>query len=145
VWQCIGLPHDLRKTRRRRGYRTHGWGIAGQHRRSGTRGGSGYSGKTDVKFMLYYGKIEKDKGFTRKGKIAHIVTLNLRELDEHKESIEDSKKGPVLNLSKLGYEKLLGSGQTSLKNLTIVVSSWTPKSEKKLLSNSCNLEKPAVQ
>ena len=98
-----------------------------------------------MKFMSYYGKMEKKKGFVKKGKMVHNITLNLRELDECKASIENTKNGPVLNLSRLGYQKLLGYGQTSLQDLTIIVSSWTPNTEKKLLSNSCKLEKPAVQ
>ena len=32
------MPHKLRKTRKRRGSRTVGWGRVGQHRRTGGKG-----------------------------------------------------------------------------------------------------------
>ena len=32
------MPHKLRKTRKMRGSRTHGWGKIGQHRGAGCRG-----------------------------------------------------------------------------------------------------------
>jgi len=38
------MPHKLRKTRKMRGSRTHGYGQVGQHRKSGSRGGVGKAG-----------------------------------------------------------------------------------------------------
>ncbi|MGA2874798.1 MAG: 50S ribosomal protein L15, partial [Nitrososphaerales archaeon] len=38
------MASRLRKVRRLRGSRTHGWGQIGQHRRTGSKGGSGMAG-----------------------------------------------------------------------------------------------------
>jgi len=138
------LPHKLRKTRKMRGSRSCGWGRVGQHRKSGSRGGRGYSGKTDVKFMSYYGKLELKKGFVRKPKSVEPKSINVGELRRLVESAFASEGGKVLDLASLGYQKLLGGGEPSIRGLKLIVPRWTPKAEQKLSSVSCTLERPAA-
>lgn len=134
------MPSDLRKTRKRRGSRYCGWGQVGQHRRG--IGGGGGSGKTDFRFMSYFGKIKKEKGFDRKPHISQMSVLNIGELDEMSQKIKKNHDGLILDLNELGFEKLLGSGNSTLKNITVVINTWTSKAEVKLSQNSCKLEKP---
>ena len=139
------MPHKLRKIRKKRGSRTCGWGRVGQHRKGGSRGGRGYSGKTDVKFMSYYGKLELKKGFVRKPKSIKLRTINLGDLHKLVNNVLTSERGQVLDLAGLGYQKLLGGGEPSVKDLRLIVQSWTPNAEHKLSAVSCTLERPTVQ
>lgn len=104
----------MRKVRKMRGGRTHGWGQIGQHRKSGSRGGVGRAGSMGHKFLMFY-KEEKEKGFVRKVPKAEGKTINVGELDElyrktRGQAAEDEK---TLDLVALGYSKLLGSGDVS--------------------------------
>jgi large subunit ribosomal protein L15 len=113
-------PHKLRKTRKKRGSRTHGWGQVGQHRKKSVKGGRkvgrhkhlwSYVVKHEPK---YFGK----KGFTSpKSLKTRLNAINVGQLDElvTKLALEKrlEKKGgkPFLDLEKLGYHKLLGAGK----------------------------------
>lgn len=138
------MPHKLRKIRKKRGSRTCGWGRVGQHRKGGSRGGRGYSGKTDVKFMSYYGKLERKKGFVRKPKSMKLKTINVGDLNKLINNVLASERGRVLDLAGLGYQKVLGGGEPSVKDLKLIVPSWTQIAEQKLSAVSCTLERPAV-
>lgn len=110
-----------KKVRKMRGSRTHGWGIQGQHRRSGRKGGRGKAGRKSGKHKWswvlrywpdYFGK----HGFHSIPK-GIIKTVNVGELDELAEILINkglaikSEKGIEIDLTKLGINKLLGSGK----------------------------------
>jgi large subunit ribosomal protein L15 len=112
-----------KKVRKMRGSRTHGWGIQGQHRRSGRKGGRGKAGRKSGKHKWswvlrywpdYFGK----HGFHPIPKGA-IKTVNVGELDELSETLVTkglaikSEKGIEINLAQLGINKLLGSGKVT--------------------------------
>ncbi|RLG91027.1 MAG: 50S ribosomal protein L15 [Candidatus Hecatellales archaeon] len=134
------MPHKLRKTRKYRGSRTHGWGQVGQHRKHGMKGGRGMAGSHKhkwtyiVKYMPdYFGK----RGFRCPTSRGELKTINLGELDElvdkltreKKVTFEDGK--PVIDLSELGYEKLLGEGKTT-KPLIVKAKFYSRIAERKI-------------
>jgi large subunit ribosomal protein L15 len=109
-----------RKVRKQRGSRTYGRGCAKRGRGSGEKGGRGMAGghKQKWSYILrympdYFGK----HGFIRPNRPERKETMNVGELDE---KIEDllkkgiaTKEGEkiVVNLQKLGVQRLLGGGQ----------------------------------
>ena len=133
-------PHKLRKTRKKRGSRTHGWGQIGQHRKTSVKGGRKvgrhkhlwtYVIKHEPK---YFGK----KGFTSpKSLKGEINAINVGQLDElvDKLSMEKQlqKKGgkAFLDLEKLGYHKLLGAGKIT-QAVTVKVPSYSEGSARKV-------------
>jgi len=109
------LPHRLRKVRKLRGSRTHGWGQVGQHRGIGMRGGHGKAGRKKHKWTYvvkhdpnYFGK----HGFQRSW-VNRPTTMNVGELDTQIEELvareEIRKEDAVyhINLEDLGIAKLL--------------------------------------
>ena len=133
-------PHKLRKVRKRRGSRTHGYGRVGQHRAGGKRGGHGKAGlhKHGWTYVVkhepdYFGK----KGFTSPRTIGQKVNvINVGQLEElvDKLAVEEQlkkKEGKVfLDLNQLGYEKLLGMGSITKPVLVKVVSHSTTAAKK---------------
>jgi large subunit ribosomal protein L15 len=121
------LATRQRKVRHLRGSRTHGWGTSGQHRGSGMRGGSGQAGRyrhkrsrlirTKEYFeMRYAGK----KGFIsvpqkqRPERALNLIQLTgLIERLTQEKRLKTENNLPVVDLSELGYAKLLGSGSIS--------------------------------
>jgi large subunit ribosomal protein L15 len=112
-------PHKLRKVRKRRGSRTHGYGRVGQHRCSGGKGerkaGRHKHGWTYVVKHEpdYFGK----KGFTSPRTIGQKVNvINVGQLEELVdkmavgEQLKKKEGNILLDLNKLGYDKLLGMG-----------------------------------
>ena len=106
-----------------RGWRTHGWGRVGQHRRSGRKGGRGRAGMHKHKWTWvvkyapdYFGK----HGFTRPPELVpEHKCINLKQLDElvgdllEKGALEIVEGLPLVDLPRLGYSKLLGGGRVS--------------------------------
>jgi len=134
------MPHKLRKTRKLRGSRTHGWGQVGQHRKHGMKGGRGKAGGHKHKWT-YIVKYEPDyfsrRGFRCPTSRGELKTINLGELDElvdrlveeNKLNMEEGKY--VVDLEKLGYEKLLGEGEVS-KPLIVKTKFYSKLAEKKI-------------
>jgi large subunit ribosomal protein L15 len=130
------MPHKLRKTRKERGSRTQGYGRVGQHR---CRGSKGYRKagrhKAGWSYVLRY---EPDyfakKGFVspksirRKEKI-----INLKGLDQMAERIStEEKEGKFfIDLEKLGYTKLLGTGKVT-KPLIVKIASCSSSAVEKI-------------
>ncbi len=130
-----------KKSRYLRGWRTHSWGRVGQHRKSGSSGGRGRSGRHKHKWTWvlvyepdYFGK----HGFIQPPPLVKKWrTINVGELDN---IIEDlARKGMVqiengkyrVNLLKIGYNKLLGEG--NVKHAIIVETPQvTKKAEEKI-------------
>ena len=133
------MPHRLRKVRKFRGSRTHGWGQVSQHRGGGMRGGRGKTGRQKHKWTHtikyqpdYFGK----KGFKRP-QTHKLEKINVGELDEKIESFLSKglakKKGKriILDLRDLGVEKLLGSGNVT-RPIFVTAKSWSKNAVKKI-------------
>ncbi len=112
------MPHSKRKTRKKRGHRTAGWGRVGQHRGSGMRGGYGKAGMHKHKWMYtlkyepnHFGK----RGF--KGIRVEATTINVSELEalyKTTSKTEAPSEHPMLDLREAGYSKLLGAGRITI-------------------------------
>lgn len=125
----------FRKTRKQRGSRTHGWGQVGQHRASGHKGGLGYSGMHKHHFSTLV-KYDPDHfGHDSTHPPHPSITkkwASIRDLDQlfaKFGKVEGDKK--VIDLSKNGYDKLLGGGKTSTA-YTIRIKKFTPSAEEKI-------------
>jgi large subunit ribosomal protein L15 len=108
----------FRKSRRQRGSRYCGWGQVGQHRQAGSRGGIGGAGKhkhffirTVIEEPDHFGH-DAFNSFNR-----NLVNswVNVRDLDAvfAKHGKAESSGKVVLDLTSLGYDKLLGGGKIS--------------------------------
>jgi len=119
------VVNKRKKNSRQRGNWTHGWGAKKKRRGSGHRGGKGMGGsgkradskKPSVwKDEKYFGKY----GFKKKGQKKCIMPINIEEIEEKLEEYVNSKlavqEGDTYNidLSKIGYNKLLGRGKVNI-------------------------------
>lgn len=118
-----------KRTRKMRGKKTFGYGSKKKHRGAGSRGGRGMAGSFDHKRIKIiksnperYGK----KGFKRKQSNT-FKTINLKQIDSL--SIKLGKKN--INLSELGYEKVLGTGKIT-RSLEIVALSFSESARAKI-------------
>jgi len=119
-----------KKTRKYRGSRTHGWGIVRTHRKSGMRGGVGKAGtKSHHKILVIKGiwpPLGK-RGFKRpQTMIAGANTINVSHLEAMLPTLMNKGKATqkgevyVVNLTELGYTKLLAQGEVNIPlNITI--------------------------
>ena len=121
------MPHRLRKIRKFRGTRTQGYGRIGQHRDSGSKGNRKVGrhkhlwSKIVTSEPNYFGK----HGFHSPQAIHKIEkTINLQKIDQMAVSSE-------INLTELGYTKLLGSGKLT-KALTIQVKEASKSAQQKV-------------
>lgn len=119
--------YKIRKNRKMRGSKTHGWGSMKKHRGAGSRGGRGMAGtgkrgdakKPSIwKDKKYFGK----HGFKRPKKITiEIKAINLKTIEQNLESllskklIEKKNDSYVIDLKKLGFNKLLSTGKVTKK------------------------------
>jgi len=113
-----------KKNSRLRGSHTHGWGSKKKHRGSGHRGGFGMAGsgkRADTKKPSlwkekYFGKL----GFVSKNKIS-INPVNIWQIEENLmkwlSANQIAREGEffVVDLGKLGYNKLLSGGAAKSK------------------------------
>lgn len=108
----------FRKSRRQRGSRYCGWGQVGQHRQAGSRGGIGGAGKhkhfwirTVIEEPDHFGH-DPFNSFNR-----NVVDrwLNVRDLDAAfaRHGKAEPSGRVVLDLTSLGYDKLLGGGKVN--------------------------------
>ena len=115
-----------KKNDRQRGSKTHGWGAKKKHRGQGNRGGRGMAG-TGKRADSKKPSIWKDKnyfgkhGFVSKTPKLKINPVNINFIEQHLDRFISNgliKKEDGLysvELEKLGYNKLLGDGQVSVK------------------------------
>ncbi|MBN2881682.1 uL15 family ribosomal protein [Candidatus Woesearchaeota archaeon] len=116
-----------KKAKKQRGSKTHGWGSMKKHRGAGHRGGRGNAGsgkRGDAKKPTYQQKF-KGKYFGRIGftsvHASKDLSVNLTyvncSIEKWVESKKAEKKGDtyVIDLARLGYAKLLGTGSISVK------------------------------
>jgi large subunit ribosomal protein L15 len=132
-----------KKTRKRRGSRTHGWGIVRTHRKSGMRGGVGHPApKSHFKIQVIKGlrpPIGK-RGFIRPAiGSKRFSTINISHLEAMipkliKENIIDMKNNLYeINLIELGYTKLLAQGSATVP-MHITVEKASAKAIEKVKS-----------
>jgi large subunit ribosomal protein L15 len=129
------MPHKLRKIRKTRGSRTQGYGRVGQHR---CRGSKPYRKAGRHKQLWsyvttyepdYFGK----HGFTsRQSLTRNTNVINLAKLEALSTQIPSEKEAqPTIDLTSLGYAKLLGTGKLT-KPLTIKVQSCSKSAAEKI-------------
>ena|SRR3989338_1162043 len=114
-----------KKNTRQRGHKTHGWGAKKKHRGKGHQGGAGMAGsgkradskKPSLWKERYFGKY----GFVSKTPKVKIKAVNVGFLETHINKFISAniarKDGDfcVVDLEKLGFNKLLGDGRVSMK------------------------------
>lgn len=143
------MPTRFRKSRKRRGSRTHGWGQIGQHRKTGAKGGRGEAGKHKHKWTWvlrydpdYFGK----HGFFRPNK-KEIRAMNLVQLSTLVERMEAEGGATVrdgrivVDLASMGVGKLVGGGKVT-KPLLVVVQRYTKTAEEKIREAGGEIVKP---
>ncbi|RJQ20783.1 50S ribosomal protein L15 [Candidatus Woesearchaeota archaeon] len=128
-----------RKSSRMLGTNTYGWGK-NKHRNSGSRGGFGNAGtgkkshnkKTKVWAEDYFGKF----GFVRHGQSNADVAINVRDVEGRLSGWvaqkQASREGDVfvVDLTKLGFTKLLGAGRVSTKMRIVIQNAVKSAKEK---------------
>ncbi len=125
----------LRKTRKFRGSRNHGWGQVAQHRASGHKGGLGISGlmkhhyssmlKEDPDHFGHDSTHPPHPNITKKW-------ASVRDLDDLFAKFgkkEGDKK--VIDLNANGYDKLLGGGKIS-NAYTVKTKQYTASAQEKV-------------
>lgn len=145
------------KLSRARGTHTHGWGAKKKHRGAGNRGGKGMAGsgkRADQKKPSILKEFGNDyfgrHGFTRPQKLLiKIKSINLDNLQnkldyfvEHKLATKE-KDVYVVDLEKLGYQKLLGGGELKVK-LKISAPYFSAQAVKKIEEKGGNIVKEDV-
>lgn len=130
-----------KKVRKFRGKRTYGYGSHKKHRGGGSRGGRGLAGMHKHKWS-YTVKYAPDHFGKRGFKIPLAVTkkvksINLKQLDQLTEKLVEQKLAEKegdkikINLTKLGYQKVLGSGKIR-KPLIVEAKFFSKKAIKKI-------------
>ncbi len=121
------MPHKLRKIRKTRGSRTQGYGRIGQHRDAGSKGNRKVGRHKHLWSKIvttepnYFGK----HGFHSPQALHKVEkTINLHKLDQ-------LTSGAEINLTELGFTKLLGAGKIT-KPLTIQVASFSKSAQEKV-------------
>lgn len=128
----------LRKTRRLRGSRTHGWGRSGQHRGSGQQGGHGNAGWKRHKWsaVIRYGIQIREIGFKSVNHQRSSI-INLNDLDTRLDSLasqgyaRESNGKIEVDLARAGYTKLLGRGGVS-KAIRVIINEYSEKAKEKI-------------
>jgi large subunit ribosomal protein L15 len=129
------MPHKLRRIRKTRGSRTQGYGRVGQHRDTGSRGYR-KCGRHKAKWSYvlryepdYFGK----NGFTSPKSLRQRVNaVNVGKLDEIASTVSiKNEKGRIVDLEKLGYTKLLGSGKVN-QPLIVKVAAFSQSAAEKI-------------
>ncbi len=131
------MPTQLRRTRRLRGSRTHGWGRSGQHRGSGNQGGHGNAGWKRHKWsaVIRYNIPVQHKGFTPPNRTP-VRSINVGDLSLQLERLlEDGtakqQDGKVeIDLRQSGYQKLLGAGRINRPLRVLVAKASEQAGEK---------------
>ena len=125
------MPHKLRKIRKTRGSRTQGYGRIGQHRKSGSQGyrKAGRHKHTWSFVTTYEPNAFGKHGFTSPQSLhRNTNVINLAKL----EALSAEKEGLVIiDLTSLGYVKLLGAGKLT-KPLTVKVQSCSKTAAEKI-------------
>jgi large subunit ribosomal protein L15 len=119
------VVNKRKKNSRQRASTTHGYGSKKKHRGHGSRGGSGLGGtgkRADSKKPSFWNEPYFGKyGFKRNVTVKPVNTLSILELESKLDSyLSDkliAKEGDfyVVDLDKLGSQKILGNGKVTHK------------------------------
>jgi large subunit ribosomal protein L15 len=140
-----------KKIRKKRGTRTIGYGVVGQHRKTGQRAGRGKTTQWKFSKKSYYLKqkelgfpdpdwIMGSHGFKRPQKIqriSHVNTMNVKELDMKIDTFSSrdlaTKSGATYNidLNELNIQKILGRGEIS-KSVNVTVNKASKQAIEKI-------------
>ncbi len=123
------VVHKRKKVFKYRGHTTHGWGSKKRHRGAGSRGGRGMAGtgkragQKRPSIMRFFGNEYFGKhGFKIPLDIKKNITcINIKDLPETQE----------VNLTAMGYQKLLSQGHPTLK-YKIIVAHYSAKAKEKI-------------
>ena len=128
------MPHKERKTRKMRGSRTHGYGRIGQHRDAGSKGQRKVGRHKHLWSYVvthepdYFGK----HGFTSPQSLKRKEnTINIKQLNDLTAQTAIEKGKIKVNLTSLGYTKLLGTGKIT-RQLIVSVPSCSKSAEEKI-------------
>ncbi len=128
------MPHKLRKIRKTRGSRTQGYGRIGQHRDAGSKGQRKVGRHKHLWSYVtayepgYFGK----HGFTSPQSLKlKERTLNLEKLQELSQALPLEEGKSRVDLTRLGYTKLLGSGQIT-KPIIVTIASFSKTAAEKI-------------
>ncbi len=148
------MAHRDRKTRSLRGSRTHGYGNTQKHRGAGSRGGVGMAGSKKHKWSFvskympgYFGT----RGFNRAASIVERVnSINVGYIDENLDNfvsngavkLENNKY--IINLTDMGYDKLLGSGKAT-HPMVITVNKCSKSAAEKISAVGGIVECPELE
>jgi large subunit ribosomal protein L15 len=141
-----------KKSSKMRGRRAMGYGFSAGHRASGQRGGKGMAGtkkhhyiKTILEDPDYFGK----HGFKRPQKIIEGITIvNVGEIDAAAEKLVArglaSKTGKrySIDVSKLGVDKILGSGKVTRRLNLTGVKAITNRAREKITEKGGTVDLP---
>ncbi|MCK4968826.1 MAG: uL15 family ribosomal protein [Candidatus Aenigmarchaeota archaeon] len=132
-----------KKVRKLRGSRTYGWGHPKKHRGAGSRGGVGNAGRGKkgqqrMSWVNKYGTRIGSVGFKIPVAVKLIpTTINLSEIEKNLDNYINDKlatkeNGKILiDATKLGYDKVLGSGKLTT-SIVIKAKSFSKKAEEKI-------------
>lgn len=132
------MPRKLRKSRKKRGSRTVGWGRVGQHRKGGQKGEtrSGRHKHLWSYVLRYEPEYYSKKGFYSPSR-RRVKAMNVGDLEDlamklsAEEGLEEREGLAYLDLDRLGYNKLLGMGRIT-KPFSIKVASYSESAAKKV-------------
>lgn len=133
------VTHKRKKVTKYRGSNTHGGGHGKKRRGAGSRGGRGFAGsgkRSGHKKNLFVNKLGR-KGFTsRNFEVQKGVNLGFFTAEKINQLLSEGKvqkEGEfyLVDLEKLGFNKLLGTGSTELK-LKITAPYCSAKAAEKL-------------
>ncbi len=135
------LSRKNKKSRSKRGSRTQGRGSHRKNRHSGNKGGKGSAGSDKYHYLetmkenpRYFGK----HGFKPPSKLEDDdEIINVGELDEYSEELleeglaEEDGDQIVIDVSELGFDKVLGSGKVS-KPLKVIAEDFSESAKEKI-------------
>ena len=141
-----------KKITKLRGQRSAGYGYTKGHRAAGQRGGKGMAGSEKhhkiallTKNPRYFGKW----GFKRPQKLLENPTsLNIGEIDEAADRLVErgfaTKTGKKysIDVSKLGIDRILGSGKVTRKLDLTGVKAITPRAKEKVTGVGGTIDLP---
>ena len=123
------MPTRIRKIRKLRGSRSHGWGqVKGHRSHPGGRGNAGL-----MKYRWSW-TVKYDPDHFRKpslnppNRVIVKKWINVGALDG---LFSNQQKDLPIDLQKLGYEKLLGSGYVN-GSYTLIINSFTKQAKNKI-------------
>ena len=134
------MPHKLRKIRKTRGSRTQGYGRVGQHRDSGSKGHR----KVGRHKHLWSLVVTSEPNYFGKHGFTSPQSLHTKENAINLVRLDQLAQGSEINLTELGYTKLLGNGKIT-KPLTIHVAFHSKSAAEKVTAAGGKIVAPQTR